>query len=84
MPPSGPDVRPRPNARHGYFRWPDPHSGENIRVEQWDEISVDGEIKSKNCLLRYKKNGRVLAVASIFRDIENLRAELAMEQGAMK
>jgi NADPH-dependent 2,4-dienoyl-CoA reductase/sulfur reductase-like enzyme len=110
-------------------RWPDPHSGDNVRVEhwvvaerqgqtaacnmmglserfdavpffwsqhydvpinyvghaeQWDEISVDGDIKSKDCLLRYKKNGRVLAVASIFRDVENLRAELAMEQGAMK
>jgi hypothetical protein len=53
-------------------------------AEQWDEISVDGDIKSKNCLLRYKRNGRVLAVASILRDIEKLRAELAMEQGAMK
>jgi NADPH-dependent 2,4-dienoyl-CoA reductase/sulfur reductase-like enzyme len=108
-------------------RWPDPHSGDNIRVEhwvvaerqgqtaacnmlglnqrfdavpffwsqhydvpinyvghaeQWDEILIDGDIKSKDCLLRYKKNGRVLAVASIFRDAENLKAELAMEQHA--
>jgi NADPH-dependent 2,4-dienoyl-CoA reductase/sulfur reductase-like enzyme/nitrite reductase/ring-hydroxylating ferredoxin subunit len=108
-------------------RWPDPHSGDNIRVEhwvvaerqgqaaacnmlgwherfdavpffwsqhydvpinyvghaeQWDEIAIDGDIKTKDCLLRYKRNGRVLAVASIFRDVENLRAELAMEQDA--
>jgi NADPH-dependent 2,4-dienoyl-CoA reductase/sulfur reductase-like enzyme/nitrite reductase/ring-hydroxylating ferredoxin subunit len=107
-------------------RWPDPHSGENIRVEhwvvaqrqgqtaarnmlglnepfeavpffwsqhydvainyvghaeQWDEIQSDGDIKAKDCLLRYKKSGRVLAVASIFRDAENLRAELALEHG---
>ena len=49
-------------------------------AEQWDEISIDGDVQSKDCLLRYKKNGRVLAVASIFRDVQNLQAELAMEQ----
>jgi hypothetical protein len=32
-------------------------------------------------VLRYKKNGRVLAVASIYRDVDNLKAELAMERG---
>ena len=53
-------------------------------AEQWDEIAIDGDIKSKDCLVRYKSKGRVLAVASIFRDVENLRAELAMEQGAVK
>jgi hypothetical protein len=43
-----------------------------------------GDIKSKDCLLRYKHNGRVLAVASIFRDVENLQAELAMERAGVK
>ena len=107
-------------------RWPDPHSGHNIRVEhwvvaerqgqtaalnmlglkecfdavpffwsqhydvpinyvghaeQWDEIAINGDIKAKDCLLRYKQAGRVLAIASIFRDVESLKAELAMEQG---
>jgi NADPH-dependent 2,4-dienoyl-CoA reductase/sulfur reductase-like enzyme/nitrite reductase/ring-hydroxylating ferredoxin subunit len=107
-------------------RWPDPHSGENIRVEHWvvaerqgqtvalnmlghrtpftavpffwsqhydvpinyvghaeswDEITIDGDIMSKNCLLRFKKKGRLAAVASIFRDLENLQSELMMEQG---
>jgi NADPH-dependent 2,4-dienoyl-CoA reductase/sulfur reductase-like enzyme len=51
-------------------------------AEQWDEIATDGDIKAKDCLLRYKRNGRVLAVVSIFRDVESLKAELAMEQGA--
>jgi hypothetical protein len=32
--------------------------------------------------LRYGRSGRVLAVASIFRDVENLQAELTMERGA--
>jgi NADPH-dependent 2,4-dienoyl-CoA reductase/sulfur reductase-like enzyme len=53
-------------------------------AEQWDEIAIDGDIKSKDCLLRYKRNGRVLAIASIFRDVENLQAELAMERAVVK
>jgi NADPH-dependent 2,4-dienoyl-CoA reductase/sulfur reductase-like enzyme/nitrite reductase/ring-hydroxylating ferredoxin subunit len=106
-------------------RWPDPHSGENIRVEhwvvaerqgqtaalnmlgerqkfeavpyfwsqhydvpvnyighaaQWDAIEIEGDIKAKDCLLKYKRNGRTAAVASIYRDLYNLRAELEMEQ----
>jgi NADPH-dependent 2,4-dienoyl-CoA reductase/sulfur reductase-like enzyme len=51
-------------------------------AEQWDEISVDGNIAAKDCLVRYKGGGRVLAVASIYRDLASLRAELAMEQQA--
>ena len=106
-------------------RWPDPHTGNAIRVEhwvvaerqgqtaaanmlglneqfnavpffwsqhydipihyvghaeQWDEIAIEGGIKAKDCLLRYKRNGRTLAVASIFRDVDSLKAELTMEQ----
>jgi NADPH-dependent 2,4-dienoyl-CoA reductase/sulfur reductase-like enzyme/nitrite reductase/ring-hydroxylating ferredoxin subunit len=108
-------------------RWPDPHSGERIRVEhwvvaerqgqaaaanmlghkerfdavpffwsqhydvpinyighaeRWDTIAVEGDVKAKDCLLRYRRDGRVLAVASIYRDLDNLKAELAMEQAA--
>lgn len=105
-------------------RWPDPHSGANIRVEhwavaerqgqvaarnmlglrrkfdavlffwsqhydipinyighaeQWDETAIEGEIKAKDCLLKYRSKGRTLAVASIFRDLENLEIEACME-----
>ncbi len=52
-------------------------------AETWDTLTVEGDIAAKDCLLRYGRNGRVLAVASIHRDIENLQAELAMEQGAL-
>jgi apoptosis-inducing factor 3 len=106
-------------------RWPDPHSGANVRVEHWvvaerqgqsaalnmigrrekytavpffwsqhydvpinyvghaesfDDIEIEGDIAAKDCLLRYKSGGRVMAVASIFRDIDSLRAEVAMER----
>ncbi|RUU13763.1 pyridine nucleotide-disulfide oxidoreductase [Mesorhizobium sp. USDA-HM6] len=106
-------------------RWPDPHSGENIRVEhwvvaerqgqtaalnmlghrekyvavpffwsqhydvpinyvghaeRWDEIAVEGDIAARDCLLRFKRGRRTLAAASIFRDVESLEAELAMER----
>jgi NADPH-dependent 2,4-dienoyl-CoA reductase/sulfur reductase-like enzyme len=50
-------------------------------AEAWDEIAVDGDIVGRDCLLRYKRKGRVLAVASIYRDLASLQAELAMEQG---
>jgi NADPH-dependent 2,4-dienoyl-CoA reductase/sulfur reductase-like enzyme len=49
-------------------------------AETWDEIAVDGDIAAKDCLLQYKRQGRVLAVASIYRDLASLKAELQMEQ----
>jgi NADPH-dependent 2,4-dienoyl-CoA reductase/sulfur reductase-like enzyme/nitrite reductase/ring-hydroxylating ferredoxin subunit len=106
-------------------RWPDPHSGENIRVEhwvvaerqgqtaarnmlgygekftavpffwsqhydvpinyvghaeKWDQIAIDGDIGAKDCLVSYKHKGRLLAVASIFRDLASLQTEAAMER----
>jgi NADPH-dependent 2,4-dienoyl-CoA reductase/sulfur reductase-like enzyme/nitrite reductase/ring-hydroxylating ferredoxin subunit len=106
-------------------RWPDPHSGQAIRVEHWvlaqrqgqaaarilmgererfeavpffwsqhydvpinyvghaegwDKIEIEGDIAARDCLLRYRKDGRTLAVASIYRDADSLKAELAMER----
>jgi NADPH-dependent 2,4-dienoyl-CoA reductase/sulfur reductase-like enzyme/nitrite reductase/ring-hydroxylating ferredoxin subunit len=49
-------------------------------AEAWDEIAVDGSIKDRDCVVRYKQGGRVLAVASIYRDLASLEAELAMER----
>jgi NADPH-dependent 2,4-dienoyl-CoA reductase/sulfur reductase-like enzyme/nitrite reductase/ring-hydroxylating ferredoxin subunit len=53
-------------------------------AEKWDEIAIDGDIAARDCLLKYRSGGRVLAVASIYRDIDSLKAELAMEQGTMR
>jgi NADPH-dependent 2,4-dienoyl-CoA reductase/sulfur reductase-like enzyme/nitrite reductase/ring-hydroxylating ferredoxin subunit len=49
-------------------------------AEAWDEVTVDGDVAARDCLVRYKRNGRVLAVASIYRDLDNLMAESAMER----
>ena len=48
-------------------------------AEKWEEITVEGNIKAGDCLLRYRCNGRTLAVASMSRDLENLEIEARME-----
>ena len=108
-------------------RWPDPHTGEHLRIEHWvvaerqgqtaarnilsqrqrfseipffwsqhydvpinyighaeswDDLDIEGNIEARDCLVRYRRNGKVLAVASIFRDVDSLKEEAAMENAA--
>ncbi len=105
-------------------RWPDPHTGDRIRVEHWvvaqrqgqvaarnslglrepfavvpffwsqhygvvinyvghaetfDSTVVDGALRSHDCTVTYRRGERTLAVATISRDLQNLRAECALE-----
>jgi apoptosis-inducing factor 3 len=53
-------------------------------AETWDELAIDGEIAARDCVVRYKRNGRVLAVASIYRDADSLMAEAAIEREAVR
>jgi apoptosis-inducing factor 3 len=49
-------------------------------AETWDDLQVDGDIAQRDCVVRYLRNGRVQAVASIYRDRESLMTEIEMER----
>jgi NADPH-dependent 2,4-dienoyl-CoA reductase/sulfur reductase-like enzyme len=48
-------------------------------AERWDAIRIDGSIDGKDCAVRFLRDQRPLAVATIYRDRESLEAELEME-----
>jgi NADPH-dependent 2,4-dienoyl-CoA reductase/sulfur reductase-like enzyme len=49
-------------------------------AERWDAIEIDGRMEQHDCIVRYRENGKIAAAASIFRDRDNLEAEVAMER----
>ena len=105
-------------------RWPDPHTGDRLRVEhwvvaerqgqtaarnmlgqrqrfdavpffwsahydvairyvghaeRWDTVQIDGSLDARDATVSYLRDGRRLAVATMSRDLENLRAEVDLE-----
>jgi NADPH-dependent 2,4-dienoyl-CoA reductase/sulfur reductase-like enzyme/nitrite reductase/ring-hydroxylating ferredoxin subunit len=49
-------------------------------AEKWDEIAIDGDVMKRDCVARYVEGGKVLAVASIYRDLDSLKAAAEMEK----
>jgi NADPH-dependent 2,4-dienoyl-CoA reductase/sulfur reductase-like enzyme len=54
--------------------------------QDWDEAIVRGDPYQHDVLVAYRRNGRIRSVASIYRDLDSLRAERALatdDQGAL-
>jgi apoptosis-inducing factor 3 len=51
-------------------------------AEQWDKAEIDGQLEARNCSITYRQDGRKLAVATIYRDLDGLRAEMEFERAS--
>ena len=49
-------------------------------AERWDGVTIDGDVSGQDCTVRFMRAGRALAVATVGRDLESLKAEFAMER----
>ena len=49
-------------------------------AERWDAIEILGSLADKHALVVYRHAGKVLAVASIYRDVESLEVEALLER----
>jgi apoptosis-inducing factor 3 len=49
-------------------------------AEQWDTAAIDGELEARDCTITYRRGSNKLAVATIYRDLASLRAELEFER----
>ena len=47
---------------------------------QWDAVRVDGSLEDRDATVSFMRDGRTLAVATVGRDRENLRAEIELER----
>ena len=65
------------------FFWTEQHDVSISYVghaESWDEAVVDGSLADVDASVTYRRAGKALAVATLHRDGESLRAEVALER----
>jgi NADPH-dependent 2,4-dienoyl-CoA reductase/sulfur reductase-like enzyme/nitrite reductase/ring-hydroxylating ferredoxin subunit len=48
-------------------------------AEKWDNIETSGSLEARDCALTYNRGRRVLAVATVSRDLQSLQSEATME-----
>ena len=48
-------------------------------ASEWDALDIEGDVHAGDCVVRYRKDGKIRAAASIHRDVDSLAAEIAME-----
>ncbi len=49
-------------------------------AESWDRVEIDGNPAARDCMVSYFRGERKLAVATLSRDLANLRAEVEFER----
>ncbi|HDR9821819.1 TPA: FAD-dependent oxidoreductase, partial [Burkholderia cenocepacia] len=49
-------------------------------AEQWDRVEIDGDLGAHDCSIAYWRGNTRLAVVTIARDLDNLKAEAAFER----
>lgn len=49
-------------------------------AEQWERVEIDGDLGAHDCSIAYWRGNTRLAVVTIARDLDNLKAEAALER----
>jgi NADPH-dependent 2,4-dienoyl-CoA reductase/sulfur reductase-like enzyme len=50
-------------------------------AEKWDAVKIDGSLEAQDASVTYLREGKSLATATVFRDLESLKAEVKFERG---
>jgi NADPH-dependent 2,4-dienoyl-CoA reductase/sulfur reductase-like enzyme/nitrite reductase/ring-hydroxylating ferredoxin subunit len=53
-------------------------------AENWDSIELQGSLQARDCAVKYLRANRTLAVATIGRDMENLKFERQLEMAVSR
>ena len=48
-------------------------------AEGWNDVQIDGDPAARDCSITYRRDGKTLAVATVQRDLQSLRAEVELE-----